>query len=232
MYKIYLLLNQDLEKVSRFAIISLSRPISRSRFFVLKRWSRVFWDISIIETNSWKVSRFFWLLRLTFCQCRDRESRSRISIETQTRQIKTPKLSWNHTWNCLNLLYYLIDSIIRDPVNWCITFSLHYFQRLNKTVTLTNSIQRKNETKNKHKHINKNKNKNCDNKKIENKVKTKTKTAITKNRKQMKMSKIKVKPLFFALVFVVMLFLKFHIQPNHHTKKIEVLIETFSIRLG
>jgi hypothetical protein len=32
-------------------------------------------------------------------------------------------------------------------------------------VTLTNSIQRKNETKNKHKHINKNKNKNCDNKK-------------------------------------------------------------------
>ncbi len=64
----------------------MSRQISRSRSRLLgleggvktkSRFLDLDWEISIVETNFLKVSRFSRLPRPALCQCRDRESRSR-----------------------------------------------------------------------------------------------------------------------------------------------------------
>ncbi len=102
-HKIYLLLDQNWEKVSRFAIISMSQQTSRSRlrFFALKRWSRVNRDILIVETKFLTLSRFSRLSKLTFWSCRDQESRSRSSRDKSrppglrnTKRIKILAKKW------------------------------------------------------------------------------------------------------------------------------------------
>jgi hypothetical protein len=57
---------------------------------VVSRQNRDF--LISIKNNFLKLSRFSQPLRLTFFWCRDRESLSRVSIETTSRQIETPRL--------------------------------------------------------------------------------------------------------------------------------------------
>jgi hypothetical protein len=72
----------------------MSRQISRSRSRLLGleggvetklRFLDLDRDISIVETNFLKVSRFSRLSRPALCQCRDRESRSRHDRESRSR---------------------------------------------------------------------------------------------------------------------------------------------------
>ncbi len=72
---------RDLSKMSRLdRFLGLDRDFSD-----VSRQNR---DISIVETNFWKPSRLSITSRLTFFSV----SRSRVSIETTSRQIETPKL--------------------------------------------------------------------------------------------------------------------------------------------
>jgi hypothetical protein len=89
----WLTLDQDRDKLSRFAKNVMCQQISWSRLRLLRleggvetksRFLHLNWDYSIIKTSFLKLSRFSQLLRPTLCQCWDWESRS--------RQIETPRL--------------------------------------------------------------------------------------------------------------------------------------------
>ncbi len=128
--KIHALLDQDWDKLSRNAEIFRSRrnSWSRSRFFGL--------DVDV-ETKS----------RLTFWRCRDfldcethslTSSRSRVSIETTSRQIETPKVTnslkfCNAVITILDHQYQLTNSFkIKFQTNlssYLLTFSFFEWQK-------------------------------------------------------------------------------------------------------
>ncbi len=60
--------------VSTDILISIEIFCSEKVIKSLSRFLNLDWDISIVETNFWKVSRFSQLSRLTFCKCRVRDS--------------------------------------------------------------------------------------------------------------------------------------------------------------
>jgi hypothetical protein len=79
----WLTLDQDRDKLSRFAKNVMCQQISWSRSRLLRleggvetksRFLHLDWDFSIVKTSFLKLSRFSRLSRPTLCQCRDWES--------------------------------------------------------------------------------------------------------------------------------------------------------------
>jgi hypothetical protein len=79
----WLTLDQDREKLSRFAKTVMCQQISWSPSRLLRlegsvetksRFLHLDWDFSIVKTSFLKLSRFSRLSRPTLCQCRDWES--------------------------------------------------------------------------------------------------------------------------------------------------------------
>ncbi len=67
-------------------------------------------DFLIVKTSFLKLSRFSWLLRLTFCQCQDQDSQSRRDWD-KSRPLRflsglasVPVSSSSHCWDILCLL--------------------------------------------------------------------------------------------------------------------------------